>query len=549
MDFNIAAAFWFASSGRGWLYQPPLPPAAAPPSPPPASLESLAQQPLRVEGSGDTNPTAGLKEEVSYSGGKVESFTTSSVEPHVNITGKAAMAGAGHGGKGATATILSEGGGGGLAPTVASVGNTVAEEQERGCCKGKTPPKVNKNNDELCPVEGCRRLLKPGCVFGSCSRCCLKAQGLLDTADSASPRTTSTDVEETQPGATAPTPRAAAVATFDRRIPCSLSSVTPSTDVDDIAKEELIEADAATANGSTVPGSVVIISREESAAMTVVVTAPGEGEGEGGGEVAASGHEKKNQLQCKTYAVSQALRALEDHLTNHFFDDLSSPSFCADELALLLRRDAPSRQVRVGRNIHLRSPAPNPGLAGCSGGGGGGVPREVRGGNGARKSMKWCPIHKKSRPRGEGGNRGARGGGGALRGDGLEIGAEEGSVGLSASATMFTSAARVLLVGIGADEFMAGYSRHRNAYNRGGEAAGGAGGGIGYARRPHEPAHDPVCLLVCMCVWPLLLDFRAVNTKNAPGIIAYCTVCIWTSVTPRDWARVAPRWCIHVFIL
>ncbi|CAN0391952.1 unnamed protein product, partial [Hapterophycus canaliculatus] len=37
MDFNIAAAFWFASRGAGWLYQPSpsLPPPPPPPPPPP----------------------------------------------------------------------------------------------------------------------------------------------------------------------------------------------------------------------------------------------------------------------------------------------------------------------------------------------------------------------------------------------------------------------------------------------------------------------------------------------------------------------------------
>lgn len=349
MDFNIAAAFWFASSGRGWLYRPPLQ-LASPPSTPPAPREPVTQPP-HVGASGGRNPPLDPMEEIGCFGGKVETVTTL-MALHANTTGKAmeAVVGQGDTGEAVATSVEAEP----TPPLLASVDKTATEERERSG-KGDKPSKVNKNSDELCPVEGCRRLLKPGCVFGSCSRCCLKVQGFLDAAgDSGTPQ------------------------------------------------------------------------KESPAAAEGVVSGP-----------------EKKQLQCKAHAVSQALRAVEDHLTNHF-DELSSP-FCADELALLLRRDSSTRPVRVGRNIHFLSPAPYPGAA--------------------RQPIKWCPTHK-SRSRGAGGGRGEHGE--ALRGDGSRIGAN-GSAGNSTSAAVFTSAARVLLVGIGADEFMAGYSRHRNAYNRGGE--------------------------------------------------------------------------------
>lgn len=373
-------------------------------------------------------------EEVGCSGGKVET-ATALVAPHANTTEKATGAVIGRSDTGETVATSVEAGP--APPLLASVDDTATEE--RGC-RGKVdmPSKVNKNNDELCPVEGCRRLLKPGCVFGSCSRCCLKAQGLLDAAADSASLTASADPEEMQSDVFAP-PQAA---TLDGHISCSLSvSGTRAKVVGDTAKY-VAEADAATANGSAVPGSGA--SQDESSSAAAAAAG------------VASGRDKK-QLQCKAHAVSQALRALEDHLTNRF-DGLSSP-FCADELALLLRRDASTRQVRVGRDVHFRPPAPGPNPAD------GGVEWEKRGGYSARKPIKWCPTHK-SRSRGTGGERGEQGE--MLRGNGSQVGVD-GSAGHSASAAVCTSAARVLLVGIGADEFMAGYSRHRNAYNRGGE--------------------------------------------------------------------------------
>lgn len=437
MDFNIAAAFWFASSGRGWLYRPPLQ-SAAPPSPPPGPLESL-RQPPRVGASNDANPPPDPMEEIGCSGRKIER-ATALVATHANTTGKATGAVVGHSDTGETVATSVEAG---PAPPMASVDDTATEERGRSG-KVDMPSKVNKNNDELCPVGGCRRLLKPGCVFGSCSRCCLKAQGLLDAAAGSASLTASADLEETQSGVFAPRQ----AATSDGHISCSSSvSGTRATVVGDTAKY-IVEADAARVNGSAVPSSGISssgTSQDESPPAAAGVVAG-----------VASGREKK-QLQCKAHAVSQALRALEDHLTNHF-DELLSP-FCADELALLLRRDALTRQVRVGRDVHFRSPAPGPSPAG------GGVEREKHGGNDAHKPIKWCPTHK-SRSRGAGGERGEPGE--TLRGNGSQVGADV-SAGHSASATVFTSAVRVLLVGIGADEFMAGYSRHRNAYNRGGE--------------------------------------------------------------------------------
>ena len=46
-------------------------------------------------------------------------------------------------------------------------------------------------------MGACRRLFKPGCAFGVCSRCCLKAQGLLDATLSADPAQTTPSLLET----------------------------------------------------------------------------------------------------------------------------------------------------------------------------------------------------------------------------------------------------------------------------------------------------------------------------------------------------------------
>lgn len=133
MDFNIAAAFYFASRGRGWLYeapaQPPLPSSIHPRTP--------------------VDPVL-----------KASNILRASLEiPRVTASQE-------------TENALS----------METPGRVNTVEEEDVARNYGSVNKVNKNLERLCPVGGCRRLLKPGCVFDICSKCCLKTQGLLDAS-------------------------------------------------------------------------------------------------------------------------------------------------------------------------------------------------------------------------------------------------------------------------------------------------------------------------------------------------------------------------------
>lgn len=160
MDFNIAAAFWFASAGTGWIYQPPSQPTR-----------------LNVKGNDDADNSP------CRSPHAVAACTDSKVDASSGVSARATASGI---------------------PLVINKDAVIAETFNNsdgiplasgGCHLGGSTGdggkaiKINKNMEELCPVEGCRRLLKPGCVFGTCSRCCLKAQGLVDAACFSRPST------------------------------------------------------------------------------------------------------------------------------------------------------------------------------------------------------------------------------------------------------------------------------------------------------------------------------------------------------------------------
>lgn len=401
MDFNIASAFWFASSGKGWLYDPP---------PREQLLPSLPQQDgfcgnvggvgvggdrvggvvggsgvgsdsvdgvggncvVSGGGGGDDGSGGGGEEEINGPNveargalaGKVSvtNGLPSTPVPDVPLT-KSGLSSAEPTHSFAAMTIASEGRGGITRPPPASAssGDRVGEGDLRGTDKGKVAnraKKVNKNMDELCPVEGCRRLLKPGCVFGVCSRCCLKAQGLIDVAAS----TTGASPSERMP------PPAAVVAAT------------------------AAAAAAATAAGAAGAAAAAVVSESEA-----------------------------QRLLCKTRALEEASQALKVHLTEHFAD-LSEPFQAKELAALLLKRGDSTCQVRPGRNVHFQALA----LA-----------------SGALQSAKWCPVHKRRSRGGQGGGGGDRHATAASLKSGVEAGGLEKR---SMSAASFTSNARVLLV-------------------------------------------------------------------------------------------------------
>eukprot|EP00903_Cladosiphon_okamuranus_P015321 g14154.t1 len=418
MDFNIAAAFWFASRGTGWLYQP----RPRPPTP----------RALREEAGADVSdphppPRGSTASEARESGTTADGVGSSTMPPSLPpslpptspATAAVGVLPAGSGDS-ATGTPRAEGHSShvsseiptGRTPAAAPAAAAAKDSQEGsetsgsgsgGNSKGKKASKLNKNSAELCPVGGCRRLLKPGCVFDMCSRCCLKAQGLVD-ASAASPSSSS-----------------------DTAMP-------PETKVD---REQATAAVATTADSTS--GTA---AREEGAAVA-----------------GSSARASNRQRACKARAEAEATRALEARLLDRFGPDLPPP-FRPEALAALLisRQDAGAgastgAKARPDRYRDRESFCPR--LASNSG-------------RARPQPIKWCPIHKRPRRKGESGGDG----GGAS--PGAEVpDPEEERVGrrLGDPSAVITSSARVLLVGIGADEFMGGYSRHRNAFNRGGDGA------------------------------------------------------------------------------
>lgn len=311
MDFNIGAAFWFASRGTGWLYHnaPQLTVAR-----PERAHDDLVRTMEPQDATVCTGPEINGGPTCSAPGGRTipDAKTILEAAAVVDAEEKEKLA----------AGILQKGETKSPACNGNDVGNLVG-----GNGKLKKAAKMNKNMDELCPVEGCRRLLRPGCIFGLCSRCCLKVQGLLDAAGSR----------------------------------CSASSP------------------------ETRPAAAVA---------------------------------RDKQGLFKARAAAEALRALEDHLTE-YFEDLQTP-FRVEALATLLRRDDETCRVRSGRDIHYRSPGST---------------------SGGRQPIKLCPIHKsRSREATE-----CKSGRPTPCGRKLGTG-EKWLAGRSVSATMFTSAARVLLV-------------------------------------------------------------------------------------------------------
>lgn len=296
-------------------------------------------------------------------------------------------------------------------------GNVPVGDVEGGQKRSK---KFNKNMDELCPVNGCRRLLKPGCVFGSCSKCCLKVQQLVAAAAAGTPL----------------------VATSIADPSSSDTRVMPSVCT---AKSAAREGNGPNAPkmGKTVIAGPDLADDVGDTSSRVSDARPGlQGE----------------QERAKARAVVQHLRALEDHLTEHFVQ--LSPPFRVDHLCAVLRQKVLTRAARTGRDLHARVPT--------------------------RQSTKLCVVHKRSTSSNSvagdnvgHGNLGGEmdghgharlGGQGAQKREAAEsVGSRSPGLGsLSTSWVPFTSEAKVLLVGIGADEFMGGYSRHRNAYNQGG---------------------------------------------------------------------------------
>ena len=390
MDFNIASAFWFASSGKGWLYGPP-PQQLLPPSTQQGGFGdgvggddiggAVGSDGVGIGvgggvggnsggrggdgvgvGEGDGGEDNGPNLEARGALADKLSATIglpSTPAPDVPLT-TLGMSSAEPTHSFAAMTVASEGRGGStrLPPASASSSGDRAGEGARGTDKGKAAnkaTKVNKNMDELCPVEGCRRLLKPGCVFAVCSRCCLKAQGLID--------------------GTALTPEA--------------SEGGP-------------------------PSAAVVAAKASAAAAAAAATV------EGAAGVAPS-ESATQRLLCKARAVEEASQALKDHLTEHF-DDLSEP-FQAEALAALLLKRGNSRcQVRPGRNIHFQALA----LA-----------------SGARQSTKWCPVHKRRSKGGQGGGGGDQHATAARTKSGVEARTLKKR---SMAPTSFTSNARVLLV-------------------------------------------------------------------------------------------------------
>ncbi|CBJ28319.1 conserved unknown protein [Ectocarpus siliculosus] len=324
--------------------------------------------------------------------------------------------------------------------------------------KAKVKTKVNKNGDELCPVDGCRRLLLPGCVLGTCSRCCLKAQGLIEatsapTAAASAPRRSVPPLEKARGLPGSPIGRAAAATATAEATPPDTANERKETAAAAAAAaaEETIGASQDRASCSlgasdsvvspperTAPGVAAAAAaagepmtagghEEETAAAAAAVataaTTPSEAlPPSEGGDATTSADER--QRLFKAHAEEEARRALEGHLLERFDEDLSAP-FRAEELAALLLLSPPLRRENNS----------GPGQAEVC------IPShdqrrldpEARAGQRRQRPVRWCPVHRRFRRKGE--ERGGR-----------ETEAAAGEPWPGTSATRVTSAARVLLV-------------------------------------------------------------------------------------------------------
>lgn len=376
MDFNIAAAFWFAARGVGRLYQPPLMPSPAARAT--TSGRMRGAQVCDVDASPEVTPTciqepktlkpSSLPHEMGVLQRERTSTITTGVARDVKENGVS---------KSMRTRELSSG-----------------ESKSRGDGYGEKDmvpriPKVNKNMEELCPVDGCRHLLKPDCVIGTCSRCCSRIQQLVVRADPY------------------PIRGVAAVGTdaSHHAVDCEQSQ--------GILKEQRTEHEHV--------------------------------------------EQQDQERVFKARAVAQAAQALENHVMAHF-KELTRP-FRANQLGSLLRTRAGIRPVKAGRDLHScshRALLPTP----CTYT----SPSEMGRDWSTLQSIKLCPVHKNA-PVGKVGH------GSRTREAGMDsVDSKEGCEFHEAagSGKLFRSEAKVLLVGIGADELMGGYSRHRNAYKRNG---------------------------------------------------------------------------------
>lgn len=277
---------------------------------------------------------------------------------------------------------------------------------------------MNKNMDALCPVEGCRRLLAPGCALGTCSRCCLKGQGLLDASTTTTPVSTAC-LSESLSKKTAQVSPGAVVA------PGSIP-------VDTTAGEQQRQtSEAAGTTGCTVAATEVAPATIES-------------------------EKTERQRSFKARAEAEAWRALENHLLEHFREDLSAP-FEAQALAKVLQQQ--QQQSVSFRGEASRDPATGHVKPGGDRSGiyrlppsASGLPRTAAAVAAAegRPPTRWCPAHKKShnhhRRREQ---RGDAGSGGGVGPEAAELAPGNGEIGRAwsmAPTVVLTSAARVLLV-------------------------------------------------------------------------------------------------------
>lgn len=573
MDFNIAAAFWFASRGRGRLYQPAaVPPPLLPPLQTSSPLSPSVPTPLtkhasavplhsppqaalipdRILGGGETAAELTRKlsslaversvivsatESDKPAGGSAKDTFTVPMEGisrrcvrgseavSCNVDEKCVVDGAGNGynlhsglpgasadvpvGRGSSCNGRNKSDGKHL-PGVGAHGDVDFDTNDTSnsldCCSGdpqdnvsdipeldhrctsksddgmdrshqtkdvikKKPKKVNRNMEELCPVEGCRHLLKPGCVFGTCSNCCLKAQQLVVThiaAQNSYPSLSSTQTAATSEMMAKSEQQPIGVMA---KPPLPIPSPPATTKVFQPVAEKDDMATAAPCFGG-------------SGGVTDVLAA-----------AAATQQQQEDRLASnKARAKIEAARALKEHLAGHF-EEFSQQQqgrhFSVEALAAVLQRKLCTRSVKSGRDIHVHSRARV------------GRPDNTTGGN-ALQSSKLCAVHKSSvnsaRVKRDIGTRGAP------CNTRCAVGCSEGTSGEFGcmSAEVYCSEAKVLLVGIGADEFMGGYSRHRNVYKRGGKSAQSSTSSIPWKMRVSALGRSTVCFHVMR-----LLSFRS----------------------------------------
>ncbi|CAN0040905.1 unnamed protein product, partial [Discosporangium mesarthrocarpum] len=421
MDFNVASAFWFASRGKGRLYHPrphpPLPPWSPLASAPPPSATSELRLTRAAKGflardvpcpcrHGNPRPRSPPAAPPPSDGERAFGHTCDQgALPDIS------------GGESVTEGV------GERVPLVRATGGSKSRVRGRGAGPGGGG---GGRGHVVCPVEGCRHLLKPSCRFGVCKRCCARVQRLLGGGC---------------------TRRRAGEGEMEHLVGTSAGDMSP-VGGGRVAGALAGEGAAITAVAAAVGAGTGKDSRDEG----VSKEEGGEGGGGGRGQVLSAvegGEALTGRNNWKLLAEAKARQSLELHLIQFFSHLLGTP---------------PPGPAPAPGSPHTPPLPQGQEMVGVGCAGRDTPPHLHERSKYILKLSKLLQLPDQQVPKvcAWGAACWAAGGRGQRAGEGAKK---------AAIISVYVSRARVVLMGQGADEYLGGYSRHRNAYRKGGKAS------------------------------------------------------------------------------